>query len=119
MLTNNAVHLKDVPSQTSFVTGTGARFVYNMPAMNSTDTNRKHRNTYEAFIGNRPCSDELRGSSSDRKQSNSELHDEQWFRNLTQKGQERAGHSAYTTPLFITKPDCRRINKYEDSKNVL
>ena len=75
MLTNNAVHLEDFPSQTSFVTGAGARFAYNMPTMNSTDTNRKHRNTYEAFIGNRPCPDELKSGSGDRKQSKSELYD--------------------------------------------
>ena len=31
--TNNAVHLKELPSQTRLVTGTGARLVYNMLLM--------------------------------------------------------------------------------------
>ena len=58
--------------------------VYNILIMNSIDSTRKHRSTYEAFSSNRPCYDELKGSS-DRKQSKCELHNEKRFDELKEQ----------------------------------
>ena len=79
VVTKDAVHVKESPSQTSFVTRTGARLVYNKLTMSSIDLTRKHWSTYEDSSRNRPCYDESKGSS-DGKQSKCEFHD-----NLKQK----------------------------------